>query len=118
MPPSVAADIYCPFGFQVNPRLDDIVESSTAWLDRCRLVPDEPGLARFRAAHVPHLMCYARPQAGAAELLWSAKLLCWGVALDDLVDRQLWREPLPHVRAAMRQCASVLTVEGTVPIDQ
>jgi terpene synthase-like protein len=113
-----AANIYCPFDFQVKPRLNDVVESSTAWLDRCRLVPDEAGLARFRAARVPQLMCYARPEAGAEELLWSAKPLCWGVALDDLVDHQLWREPLPHVRAAMRQCASVLTVDGTVPSDQ
>jgi Terpene synthase family 2, C-terminal metal binding len=118
MPPIVVANIYCPFGFRVHPRLDEIAGSSIAWLGRCGLVPDEPGLARFRAAHVPHLMCYARPEAGVEELLWSAKLLCWGVALDDLVDHQLWREPLPHVRAAIRQCASVLAVDGAVPIDQ
>lgn len=117
MPPSVTANIYCPFGFQVNPRLDEIVKASLIWLERCRLVPDEPGLARFRAAHVPHLMCYARPEASAEELLWSAKLLCWGVVLDDLIDRQLWRESLPYVRAAMRQCASVLTGDGTVMVD-
>lgn len=118
MPPIVTANIYCPFSFQVNPRLGEIVESSIAWLERCRLVPDGAGLARFRAAHVPHLMCHARPEAGAEELLWSAKLLCWGVALDDLIDHQLWREPLPSIRAAMRQCASVLAVDGIVPIDQ
>lgn len=37
-------------------------------------------------------MCYARPEAGAEGLLWSAKLLCWGVALDDLVDHQFARD--------------------------
>lgn len=118
MSQTVAASIYCPFGSQVHSLLGEIVESSIAWLGRFDLVPDETGLARFRDGHIPHLLCHARPTAGADELLWSTKLLCWGVALDDLVDHKLCQEPLQHSVALMQQCASVLTIDGVAPIDE
>src|SRR5215470_3790407 len=96
MPQTVTASIYCPFDSQVNPLLKEIVEPSIAWLGRFDLVPNESGLARFRDSHIPHLLCYARPTAGAEELLWSSKLLCWTVALDDLVRHKLCQEPIQH----------------------
>lgn len=110
--------VYCPFGSQMNPLLGEIVESSIAWLNRVDLVPSETGLARFRDGHIPHLLCHARPAAGADELLWSCKLLCWGVALDDLIDHRLCQEPPQHTVALMRRCTSVLAVDGVALVDE
>lgn len=116
MPRTVIASIYCPFGSQVNPLLGEIVAASIAWLGRFDLVPNETELARFRDGHIPHLLCHARPASDADALLWSTKLLCWGVALDDLIDRELCQQPLQHTMAVMRQCASVLTLDGVAPL--